>query len=98
SFMTKAVGELFRLLGDVEVFSDKGRLQACRTKQGKDIVLVSNEDDDNKTNVVVTVKKASSRTSVESCDKPFALLPAEKGYMKIRIQLPAGEAAVLFLK
>ena len=98
SFMTKAVGELFRLLGDVEVFSDKGRLQACRTKQGKDIVLVSNEDDDNKTNVVVTVKKSSTRTAVESCDKPYAVLPAEKGYMKIRINLPAGEAAALVLK
>ena len=98
SFMTEAVGELFRLLGDVEVFSDKGRLQASRTKQGKDIVLVSNEDDENKTTVIVTVKKSSGRTAVESCDKPFALLPAEKGCIKIRINLPAGGAAAILFK
>ncbi len=98
SFMTKAVGELFRLLGDVEVFADKGRIQACRTKQGKDVVLISNEDDDNRITAVVTVKKSAGRKSVESCDKPYAVLPAENGYMKIRINLPAGEAAAIVFR
>ncbi|MBO4304807.1 MAG: hypothetical protein J6A21_09510, partial [Lentisphaeria bacterium] len=97
-FMSKAVGELFRMIGDIEVFADRGRLQACRTRNGKEIVLISNEDDEKGASITVTVKKAPGRSAVANCTKPFALLPAPKGFMKIRVNLPAGDGALLELR
>ena len=94
-FLTRAVKEVIFLLAAPEVFADKGRLMACKTVHGEDMVILCNEDDKNANTITVTVKRAPGRRKLLSCGAASCELPGEKGYMTIRVRLEPGKGTYM---
>lgn len=93
-FIDKALAKVMESLVKPEITVSEGRLIAYHSKNGHDVVIVTNPDETRKTLPVLHVLKGKGRLKFLSCDRDYTILSENSKEFVIRTILGPGETAV----